>query len=155
MSHQRGLQRKWPGALSRNSEVTGRYFVKTILSLESDTNGCYGIMCFSGLPVTLVCMIFQRYKTSSLHIFSFGQYRDYKLSDIWAGRGGPILLLARSPIFIFVAFFGGIWNIKHSASYPRLLVTWKQMSVKLLKSLRKTLQKVFKNLENRLLFVIR
>lgn len=102
-------------------------------------------------------MIFQQDGAPPHYAIPVRQYLDHKLPNRWMGRGGPIPWPARSPDLTPCDFF--LWGYLKDQVFRELPQNIPDLKTKIRHAVEsiteETLQKVFKNIENRLSFVIR
>ena len=102
-------------------------------------------------------MIFQQDGAPPHYAIPVRQYLDHKLPNRWMGRGGPIPWPAQSPDLTPCDFF--LWSYLKDQAFcelPQNIPDLKTNIRHVVESVtEETLQKVFKNIENRLSFVIR
>lgn len=143
-------------ALSKN-EIIGPYFFEN----ENVTGQSYKRMLryyvFPRLRNYPEDMIFQQDGAPPHYAVIVRQYLDQKLPNRWIGRAGPIPWPPRSPDLTPCDYF--LWGYLKDFVYRELPTSIEELKNKIRQAIQTidedTLKKVYKNMENRLCFVLR
>ena len=143
-------------ALSKN-EVIGPYFFENGNVTGDSYKRMLRYYLFPKLRNYPENMIFQQDGAPPHFALPVRAYLDVKVPNRWMGRAGPIPWPARSPDLTPCDYF--LWGYLKDQVFDDLPNTIPQLKTKISQAIATitpaTLQKVYKNLENRLAFVIR